>query len=680
VAPAALFGVLGNFAYAEALIITMHKPRLLLFLLCLFSALVPLAKPGWSQTDRDPVKWTATLEPADLRAGETGRVLLEAKIKAPWHIYAPTTPPGGPIATSVQLVPSPVAKAAGKLIQPKPLSHLDPGFGIQVQTYDKGVTFALPVKIDAKASGAKTFKLSVRFQACNDRLCLPPKTVEVPVAAKIASGAVRPDHQKADTNIPAQAGGGGAVATSGGATVAATSNLNFKGEIVRAGSGNNPSGLGAFLLVAFLSGFASLLTPCVFPMIPITVSLFTKQNEKAPTGLRGPIAYCLGIVATFTLIGVVVSAVVGAAGIPLLAANPWLNLGMAVLFVLLALNLFGAYEIIVPSALLSKVQPTGRTGLAAPLLMGFAFSLTSFTCTVPFVGTTLVSASTGGVLRPALGMMAFSSAFALPFFLLALFPSFLSKLPRAGEWLVSVKAYMGFLELAAALKFVQQADYTWQLGWLTRPVFLSVWFAIAIMAGLYLLRWIRLPKDSPNLKIGPLRRGIAVGTLAVALILLGANNGLSLRDFDAYLPPASYGAKNVGETRWLKDDFEAAMRQAKAENKPILVNFTGYACTNCRLMEEHVLPTPAVTSELGGFVPVFLHTDGPDANSKKYSKLQQEKLQTVAIPVYAVMTPDGQVKGTLEGLERDPDKFVEFLRKSRESVRLASNGTESAVQ
>ena len=424
-----------------------------------------------------------------------------------------------------------------------------------------------------------------------------------------------------------------------------------------------PTNLFGFIALAFGAGLLAILTPCVFPMIPITVSLFSKQTDG--NRFVGPLVYCGGIIGTFTLIGVAVSVLFGAAGLSLFAANPFVNIALATLFFVLALNLFGVFEIMVPSSVLNRVQPTGKSGLWAPLLMGFAFTLTSFTCTVPFVGTTLVSAATAGPLYPAIGMLAFSTAFALPFFLLALFPTYLAKLPRSGQWLVSVKAFMGFLELAAALKFLQVADYSLQLGLVTRPIFLAIWFAIAVVAGFYLLRWVRLPNDSPGQKLGPGRAVLGVATLGVAGWLLAANNGVSLHDLDAYLPPRDYGARQKVATNWIENDLDKARELAKSEGKPILIDFTGYACTNCRLMENNVLPHPDVKEALADFVTVKLFTDGSDEKSREHNAYQQEKFGTVAIPYYAVITADGQIQGRpLEGLERDPAKFVQFLNDS----------------
>ena len=446
----------------------MPKLRLLFTLILGVFALAPLTAHA-----QNPVTWKAELTPKDLRAGEGGRVIVSATIEDGWYIYAPTTPPGGPNPTTIKLADGGALEIKGKIAQPKPFVHMDEGFQMETQSYKKGVSFGLPVVVKADASGAAKATIKARFQACNSRVCLPPKTVEIPVAFTVAAGAARPDKLKADESVPPQT-----VVQEASAPDKAGDKKDEKAIAPVAGSSSPNGGNGAagtngaaatagktaapnifsFVALAFGAGLLAILTPCVFPMIPITVSLFSKQTEG--NRFIGPLAYCGGIIGTFTLIGVAVSVLFGASGLSLFAANPFVNMALATLFIVLALNLFGVFEIIVPASLLNKVQPKGKkTGIVAPLLMGFAFTLTSFTCTVPFVGTTLVSAATAGPLYPAIGMLAFSTAFALPFFLLALFPSYLANLPRSGQWLVSVKAFMGFLELAAALKFLQVADY-----------------------------------------------------------------------------------------------------------------------------------------------------------------------------------------------------------------------------
>lgn len=515
------------------------KSRFWLFLLTFFAAFAPVAFA------QNPVKFSATFEPKSPRVGENGRVVLTLKMDKGWHIYAPDVK-GGPIASKFELAPNPHLKLAGKIALPKPKSKFDEGFKTTVTTYSKELKVGFPVQITAKKPGAYKANLSVLYQACTDRMCLPPKMATVPVSFTVQKGAARGEFSKPNTSVPAQIaqggeGGGNGNGNENGAAANGASAVARSDAPIQRGQGNGGSLLG-FMLAAFGAGFLAILTPCVFPMIPITVSLFSKRGS----GLSGPVAYCAGIIGTFTVLGVAVSLLFGAAGLSLFAANPWVNLALAGLFIVLALNLFGVFEIIVPASLLSKVQPKpgAKQSLLAPVLMGFAFTLTSFTCTVPFVGTALVSAATQGPLFPLLGMLCFSTAFALPFFLLALFPSALQKLPRAGSWLVSVKAFMGFLELAAALKFLQTADYTLNLGLITRPVFLAIWFAIALIAGCYLLRWLRLPKDDESTQIGPFRRTLGFATLGAALLLLSANNGRSLGDLNAYLPPRDYGSQS----------------------------------------------------------------------------------------------------------------------------------------
>ena len=648
----------------------MPKLRLLLALLFGAFALAPISAHA-----QNPVTWKAQLQPSDVRAGEGGRVVVSATIEDGWYIYAPTTPPGGPNPTKITLakVEFPYSSALdikGKIAQPKPYVHMDEGFQMETESYKKGVSFGLPIVVKTDASGAAKAMIKVRFQACNSRVCLPPKDYYLPIDFTVAAGAARADKLKADASVPPQTVTQEGAKTDEKTAVAPVTNSAppTNGDAATTGATTTQGKTAApnllsFVALAFGAGLLAILTPCVFPMIPITVSLFSKQTEG--NRFVGPLAYCGGIIGTFTLIGVAVSVLFGASGLSLFAANPFVNIALATLFFVLALNLFGVFEIVVPSSVLNKVQPKGKkSGILAPVLMGFAFTLTSFTCTVPFVGTTLVSAATAGPLYPAIGMLAFSTAFALPFFLLALFPGYLANLPRSGQWLVSVKAFMGFLELAAALKFLQVADYSLQLGLLTRPIFLAIWFTIAVVAALYLLRLVRLPGDSASQKLGPGRAVLGVATLGVAGWLLAANNGVSLHDLDAYLPPRDYGAKQKVASQWIVNDLDKAMAQAKSENKPLLVNFTGYACTNCRLMENNVLPHPDVKQALGDFVAVELFTDGSDEKSRKFNKYQQDKFGTVAIPLYAVVTPDGQIKGRLEGLERDPAKFTQFLEKS----------------
>jgi thiol:disulfide interchange protein len=684
----------------------LMKKRLfpLAFLLCaaMFATHGAFAQSLFPAPSSPQVKWSASLRPADARRGEGAQIVVSAQIPKGWHLYSTTTPKGGPLKTTLKIAPNSALVASGAPVQPKPHVKLDAGFKINVETYDGAVAFGLPVKLKANAPAKTQIALQVRSMICNATTCLPPRNEVVSLVVQPAKGAARANHAKPITQVPPQppnaattkssdTSSSGAT-TSGAASTSDQNNATSSTRLAQTASGDNSNdiagrvrraqsnGIASFLLLAMTMGFAALLTPCVFPMIPITISVFSKPESGATKrDLRAPIAYCLGIIGTFTLIGLVVSAVFGASGITRLAANPVLNVAMATLFTVLALNLFGVFEIIVPSRILQRVQSqqgaqsSSRSRLVVPLLMGLTFTLTSFTCTVPFVGTLLVATSKGSAWWPLLGMLAFSSAFALPFFLLALFPQWLARLPKAGSWMVSVKATMGFLELAAALKFLSQADYVWNLGVLTRPVFLSLWSTLAIVAGFYLLRWLRLPHESSTQKPGLMRRALGIAFCAAGVYLLAGTGGQSLGILDAYPPPADYGSRvlSASAVQW-HDDYEQAAARAKSQSKPLLINFTGYACTNCRVMESNVLPQPQVRRAIDNFVAVELYTDGEDAASKRNSKLQQQKFGTVALPLYVVVSPEGKELARLEGLNRDPQAFVDFLQRAQSSTRLAA--------
>lgn len=650
-----------------------------------------LASPAFAQ-QKDPVSWSARLEPADARAGEGARVVVTAKIRETWLIYAPTVPPGGPIPLKVELGDGSALVAGGTLVQPPPKKKHDPGFDMEIEYYEGEVVFGLPVKLADGIGGAQAHAVKVRYQACDPRICLPPKTVEVPVAFVVAEGPPRPERSEPVTAVPEQpAGAKPAATTSGddgtgntptaaGRTAPGAAADDFNDRIKQA----QARGLIAFLWLSLTMGFLALLTPCVFPMVPITVSFFSKQQGSSRRkDLAGAFAYCLGIIATFTGLGLLMTVLFGASGIQKFATNPFVNLGLAALFVVLALNLFGVYEIVLPSWLVNRAGAGSRAGgLVGPLLMGLTFTLTSFTCTVPFVGTLLVATTQGSAIWPLVGMLAFSTAFASPFFLLALFPGWLARLPKAGSWLVSVKAYMGFLELAAAVKFLSNADLVWQTGLLTRPVFLSVWSTIGIIAGLYLLGWLRLPYGEGPVTPGLFRRALGVATAGVGVWCLAAIGGRSLGELDAFLPPRNYGAPAGaaiahGEIPWVMD-YDQAVVRARAEGKPLFINFTGYTCTNCRLMESTILPRPEVAAELSQFIPVELFTDGNGPKYERNRRLQEKTFGTVAVPLYVVVTPDGKKVGEFAGLTRNPQEFAAFLRKAREAAAEVMTGEGSA--
>lgn len=602
----------------------------------------------------DVVVWDARLEPLDARVGEAAQIIVTAKIKPGWHIY--DLKQGGGLQATSFVVPEDAFTVEAEVVQPEPQKRFDNLLELETAYFEGGVAFAIPVNVSGLAAGKHSLKLTAKWQACDANGCLPPQNTEIPLAVSIAEGDPRPINLSVSLEVPPQPAEYQSPSSNGEVVVDET-----QAEIEKAKKG----GLLAYMSIAFIAGLLALLTPCVFPMIPITVSFFSKRSgEDGKKNLSGALAYCFGIMGTFTGLGLLVTYLFGASGIQLLSANPWVNLGLTLIFIFLALSLFGAIELRLPSFLVNATQRQSRSGgLIGPLFMGLTFSLTTFTCTVPFVGGLLAGAASGEVLYPLFGMLAFSTAFAVPFFLLALFPSWLSKLPKSGGWLGTVKAYMGFLELAFAVKFLSNMDLVWNWQVLTRPVFLGIWATLLILAGLYLLGWILLPSD--NSKPGVLRRVFGIMTLGIAGYCFAAINGAPLGQLEAFPPPKAYGiAKGggvaVGELVWV-EKYEVGLAKAKAENKPIFLNFTGHTCVNCRLMEEGMFPRSEIKSELLKFVTVELWTDAGTPEENANADLRIKLTNSITNPVYVIMNTNGKIVKVFQGGTNDADKFKKFL-------------------
>lgn len=610
---------------------------------------------------QDPVKWSLSLSgPAELKTGARTNAGLKAEIEPGWHLYALEQPPGGPIATSVKVTEGKPFDVGGSIRSPKPTVKPDPNFSVdgkplETKFFTTAVIFDIPLTATADTS-LSAIALDVRFQLCNDTFCLPPKTVRVSLEGT-------EDVKRSAISLTPTSNG--PIGTQAGQPAA-------KQDL--------PTDLWRFLWLAITLGALSLLTPCVFPMIPITVSYFT--NHAAGNRVRSvklAAIYSLGIVGTFTLVGMLLAVFVGAAGINLFAANPWVNLLITGIFLFFAFNLFGAYEISVPTGILTKLDSLTRSregegsGVVGALLMGLTFTLTSFTCTSPFVGTILVSASQGNWKMPLLGMLAFSAVFALPFFILALMPQLISQLPRAGGWMNSVKVAMGFLEVAAAMKFISNVDLVWKWGIFTRDVVLAVWIAIGVVLSLYLLGKFQLSHDSKPERLGAFRMISAVASLAVSFYLLTGLFGAKLGEIESFLPPdlgtssERFLGRGTDEPKWILNDLDAGLARAKAENKKVFVDFTGYTCTNCRWMEANIFPKKEVEDELNKFVLVRLYTDGEGEIYEKQQKLEQDRFGTVALPFYAILETDGTTVSSFPGLTRNTVEFVDFLRKSQEN-------------
>lgn len=619
------------------------------------------------------VQWTLKTVSDEAKPGDRIEILITANIARGWHIYAmsPIEEEVGPLPTSIALQLGDLLPE-GEVVQPTPLRKMDKAFGKIVESFEREVTFTQRARVPETATpGERKLSAKVQFMACNDRSCLPPATVEIAGSLKVVAATAsaekpvvvpeKPREKPSPISPSAQT-----VSPSSPAKTPSSSS-QAPGEAVSTMETAKARGVGTYLGFAISMGFLALLTPCVFPMIPITVSFFTKKEGLTRTqGLVQALFYCAGIVATFTGLGMGAALLFGAAAIQGIAANVWVNAFIAAIFVAFALNLFGAYEIRVPYRLMGFLGEKSKgTGTWATLLMGLTFTVTSFTCTVPFVGTVLVAATQGELLWALTGMLGFSVAFASPFFLLALFPQMLISLPKSGSWMNAVKVTLGFLELAAALKFLSNMDLVLGWGILPRELFLACWTALAWVAAFYLLGKIRLPSDMPGEHLGVVRMLGGVAFLATGLYLGSGLGGRSLGELDAFLPPYSTGGETAPPTSetgtWLQR-LDDGLREAKRSHRPVFIDFTGVTCTNCRWMEKNIFARQDVAAWLRQFVLVQLWTDKADAESRANREMQKTRFGTVALPFYAILSPDDNVLATFDGLTRDPEKFKAFLR------------------
>jgi thiol:disulfide interchange protein len=593
------------------------------------------------------------------RPGAKFSVTLAVSIPATdkvWHLYSITQGPGGPIRTKIGVEPAAVFRLGGRIKGSNPDVANDPNFGIMTETYTDSAVFLIPVVSVPTATGAKRLIVSIYYQTCNEKYCLPPvedtlgvdvKLEGTPAAATVANSApIAPDP------VPPPA-------------VAPTT----QPSVVPTPLPGNGS-LALFLWIAATMGALSLLTPCVFPMVPITISYFSRGAARGRArALRDAGVYACGIVGAFTSLGLGLALILGATGLNRFAANPWLNLGIAALFAGFALSLFGVIHLAVPGSLLTKIDRLTRESRAGrdgtTLLMGATFALTSFTCTAPFVGTLLVSATQGNWAWPALGLLTFSAVFALPFLILALVPEALGRLPRSGEWMITIKGTLAFVEMAAAMKFLSNADLVQGWGIFTRNVVLAAWIVLGAGLALYLLG-VRLRRT--GVSRGPAHPLPALVTVAVVAWLVAGVRGRRLGELEPFLPPAganAAGVANASELSWILNDYASATALARRENKLVLIDFTGYTCTNCRWMEANMFPREAVRAELDRFVRVRLFTDGREASNVRQQAIEERQFRTVALPLYAVVDADGNTKASYLGMTRDAGEFVRFLIDAR---------------
>jgi thiol:disulfide interchange protein DsbD len=595
------------------------------------------------------VHWTMTIEPSSAAAGSTVVAKLSAQVDPEWHMYSLTTPPG-PIPTIIKsLYPDAVENVT--YFEPPPVRQFDPNFQANTETYEGAQVFIAKVELKKDLQpGEVTIGFQPRYQTCSGTQCIPPRTSDVSGTLKIVAGTAG-----AAPAIPA-----GYIEAKPAATSTSNTAVPVAGSTTPTQA---DTGIFSFLALAFGAGLAAIFTPCVFPMIPITMSYFTGKNG----GLAQATAFCLGIITLITGLGAVTTLVFGSAGVVQLGSNPWVNGFIATIFFIFGLSLLGAFEITIPSGILTRMNNASNAGgYFGSVLMGLTFALASFACVGPFMGTLLAASVQGGATRPIAGMAVFSTGLALPFFLLALFPGYLAKLPRSGEWLSRVKVVMGFLVLAAMLKYLYSLDAVLQTGFLTRERFLAAWVVLFAMAGFYLLGFVRLPGISSDSELSVARLLIGMALVVFAITLIPGMFGARLGEIESYIPPPAAGSGGIGgsgggELAWVENDLNGAFAQAKSGNKYVLVNFTGYACTNCHWMKANMFTKPAVAGVMKNMVLVDLYTDGTDAPSVANQKLEEDQFKTVAIPFYVLYDQDQKVVATFPGLTRNENEYLTFL-------------------
>jgi len=579
------------------------------------------------------VQWKLTFDQPSAAAGATVLGHLEAVIDPEWHMYSLTTPPG-PIPTTItDIGSSGIEKFT--IFQPPPVRKFDPNFNADTETYEGTQVFLAKIELKKDLPpGPVTLTFVPRYQTCSGTSCIPPRTRQVTATLNIAPGT-----PSAALTIPS-----GYVEAKPGTSKSATPKTE-------------DAGLVSFLGLAFAFGLAAIFTPCVFPMIPITMSYFVGQEKG---GFAQASVFCLGIIVLFSGLGLIMTVALGPAGVVELGSSVWVNGFISLVFFAFGLSLLGAFEITIPSGVLTKLNAaSGGGGFAGTLLMGLTFALASFACVGPFMGTLLAASVGADKLRPVLGMVVFAAGLSLPFFFLALFPQYLKKLPRSGEWLSRVKVVMGFLVLAFMLKYLYSLDAVLQTGFLTRERFLSIAIVLLMTAGLYLLGFVRLPGISRDDELGVARLLIAVALIGGALSLLPGMFGGKLGEIEAYIPPPAAGVS--GSLPWVENDLPGAFAKAKSEGKRVLVNFTGYACTNCHWMKANMFTRPEIGGVMQNMVLVDLYTDGTDAASQINQKLEEDKFQTVSIPFYVLYDSDQKVLATFPSLTRKPEEYLAFL-------------------
>lgn len=631
-------------------------------------------------------------------------IVFSGTIADGWHVYSTDLGDGGPTSATFNTdqmegaVPDGPLKPVGKEI-----NQMDPVFGMKVRFFEHAAQFVQKIKLTGG-----NYKISgyLEYGACNDENCLPPTSVDfsysgtAPAAAstdKTAAGATEtaPTEEAAPADTATAATD--SVAPAAAASLDGTTDywtpvideLNSFGEQ----KGEDSHSWIYIFLTGLAGGLLALFTPCVWPIIPMTVSFFMKRSDNKKKGLRDAWTYGASIVVIYVALGLIITGIWGANALNSLSTNAIFNIFFCLMLVVFAASFFGAFEITLPSkwsnAIDSKAEQT--TGLLSIFLMAFTLSLVSFSCTGPIIGFLLVEvSSTGSYLAPAIGMLGFAIALALPFTLFAMFPSWLKSMPKSGGWMNVIKVTLGFIELAFALKFLSVADlaYGWRI--LDRETFLALWIVIFGLLGVYLLGKIKFPHDDDNNKVGVGRFFLALFSLAFAVYMIPGLWGAPLKAISAFAPPMQTQDFNLykNEVHAKFNDFDAGMEYARQNGKPVMIDFTGYGCVNCRKMELAVWTDPKVSQILNDdYVLITLYVDektklpepikimenGTERTLRtvgdKWSYLQRSKFGANAQPFYVLIDNEGKPLNTSYSYDEDIDKYIEFLQTGLENYK-----------
>ena len=649
----------------------------------------------------DPVKFTAKLE---MLKGDEAQIVFSGKIDNGWHVYSTELGNDGPISATFNAVKMDGVKTVGKLT-PKghEISEFDNMFGMKLRFFEGSVTFVQKIKFTKPTYNINCY---LEYGACNDETCMPP--TEVPFTAKGNSPAVTEDAaaeaQKEETQPAAEEEK--ALAATDTAAVAADSTV---ADTVAVASSDlytpvinelksyedNPvdSSLLYIFLAGFVGGFLALLTPCVWPIIPMTVSFFLKRNKERSKAIREAVTYGISIVVIYVVLGLVVTMLFGASALNALSTNALFNIFFCLLLVVFAASFFGAFEITLPSSWSNKIDQKSEntSGLLSIFLMAFTLTLVSFSCTGPIIGFLLVAVSTqGSILAPTIGMLGFAIALAIPFTLFAMFPSLLKSAPKSGGWMNVVKVVLGFIELAFALKFLSVADlaYGWHI--LDREVFLCLWIVIFGLLGIYLFGWLKFPHDDPEHRTNVPQFFLGMISLAFAIYMIPGLWGAPLKAISAFAPPMFTQDFNLHKSAVepKSHDYEEGMALAKSQGRPVMIDFTGFGCVNCRKMEAAVWTDPQVASMLNDkYVLISLYVDDKTPLAEpmtvtengtqrtlrtvgdKWSYLQRVKFGANTQPFYVLIDNEGKPLNGSRSYDEDIQKYLDFLQKGIDNYK-----------